>query len=529
MDKDKKNRPPNDDQLLRLDKDLARLLVRRSKALAKTARQRRDQGQILVDPRQEKRLWASWQAVLQENGLDPRHWRHVFQAINGLAYSQAERRSTNPLTIQALKSAPDLQLKGPADSEQACLCLAAALASNSPLVLKDVLLNDQLHECYTALNQAEGKLEREKDRIRSTVDSSLCFDNKTIHCGGNALNLALTLTMGLTEAGNTKITGNSRLRLVDLSSATELFAQFGARLVPLTPGSQSIPLRLERSGYIPDKVKIPAQTPSFFLPALLIASLRFPHRLVLDWPQGQANLPGSQKALAILDQVNALEGCSPFSACVNPGQARFPSSIETKLDPVLAGFLLAWPLIGGARVQLQGQLDQEAPLVKELITLLEAVGLRLRLNPYSVSSSLEQRPAKPDCTASRPLLHLATALACLASGRLEVPDPDASELAQDFLTTLGHPYTKDRAVLDIQGPPGPAVPRYIIGDPLWGLAAVLYSLRFGPVELKNPGEISAIWPQFWNTIPQLSKAERPSPRPERTDQPGPRRRKVIKD
>ncbi|ACV69052.1 chorismate mutase [Desulfohalobium retbaense] len=530
MTHDKKSAPPLTNQLLRLDRDLTKMLIRRSQLLAQSAQERKERKQSLVDPGQEKRLWVLWQQVLQESGMDPRHWRHIFQTINGLAYGQAERTPDRPLTVYPATSAMDVDLPGPTDTAEARLWSTAALASGQPLQLNGVLANDTLHEFVTAANQVEASLSRQEEQLACPADTTLHFNGATVHAGGDFFNLALVMMLSLPEPGNTKITGSSLLRLEDLSLTTELFAQLGSRLVFLTPGSNSVPLRMERSGHLPAEVDFPDQAPAAFLAALLMAGLRFPRRCVIRWGDRHADAPEVIRALDILERIGVTISRSERTVAIDPGRAQLPQSVTPGLDPVLSSFLLALPRIKGGQVRLQGRLDTANPVTQSMLGILGASGLHCDHDAQAVVSTLQEGTTLDRLRGYGPILPLATALSAITGATLQVDDPAERRAVVSFLDQLACPYKiTDHGLNPGKPSAAPELP-FAAEGPNWGLAGALYGLRFGPLQYANPGDISSAWPKFWRIMRHLPKpqAAPQTPKTEATDNGKRRRRRIVK-
>ena len=530
MTHDTHSAPSSTNQLLRLDRDLTKLLIRRSQLLAQTAQQRTEHRQSLVDPGQEKRLWGLWQKTLQENGIDPRHWRHIFQSINGLAYHQAERTPDRLLTLYPCTSAVAADIPGPADTTAARLWLTAAIASGQRFRLNAVMANDPFHEFVTALNHAGAGLSKEEDHLLCPEAAGVAFGGTTLHAGTDPLNLALAMMVSLPEPGNTKITGGSHLRLEDLTPATELFARLGARLVFLTPGSNSVPLRMERSGQVPSELDFPESAPPSFLAALLMASLRFARPFSVRWHSAQNHHPHVGQAIRILEHTGAVTAKTATSLSVDPARSRLPENISAPLDPVLNAFLLALPHVKGGSVRLQGHWDTASPNAQGMLDQLTASGLHIEHTQTAVQSTLAKDSGAKRLEATNASVPLATVLSVYTAAKLQVADPAERQAVVLFLEQLGCPFhiTDDGLQPGVPGKK-PELP-FAAEDPQWGMAGALYALKFGPIQFTNPGEITSIWPAFWRVVrnlpqPQLAAQRAKSEAPENAQ---PRRRRIVK-
>ncbi|MGM0646019.1 MAG: hypothetical protein ACQESV_06455 [Thermodesulfobacteriota bacterium] len=530
MTHDTNTAPSPTTQLLRLDRDLTKLLIRRSQLLAQTAQQRHERKQSLVDPGQEKRLWGLWQKTLQENGIDPRHWRHIFQSINGLAYHQAERTPDRLLTLYPSTAAVAADIPGPPDTATARLWLTAAIASGQKLRLNAVVANDPFHEFVTALNHAGAGLSKEEDRLLCPEAAGVEFGGTTVHAGTDPLNLALAMMASLPEPGNTKITGGSHLRLEDLTPATELFARLGARLVFLTPGSNSVPLRMERSGQVPSELDYPETAPPTFLAALLVASLRFTRPFSVRWHSAQTHHPHVGQAIRILEHAGAVTAKTATSLSVDPTHSRLPGSISIPLDPIYNAFLLALPHVKGGSVRLQGRWETSNPNTQAVLELLKASGLSVEQTETAVHSTLAEDSGAKRLEATGAVLPLATVLSVYTAAKLQVENAAERRAVVLFLEQIGCPFQITDDGLQ-PGVPGkkPELP-FAAETPEWGMASALYALKFGPIQFTNPGEITSVWPAFWRVVRNLPQPQLAAQRPksEAPENAQPRRRRIVK-
>ena len=153
-----------------------------------------------------------------------------------------------------------------------------------------------------------------------------------------------------------------------------------------------------------------------------------------------------------------------------------------------------------------------------------------------VSTSIHERPGSLylDLAPCPEYLPLALGLAAAVPGKVTLavdPELPDMEYGRDMLQSLGieHTVTAEGIVITGQGSRKGQGATWSSPGPVWTLGYVLASFSLPGICLTNPGNITALWPGFWNLFKNLPKPQAAltaQPKGEESDRPKRRRIRV---
>jgi 5-enolpyruvylshikimate-3-phosphate synthase/chorismate mutase len=522
--------------LLAIDARIVELVAERGRLMRKESAWRRSKGQGRIDPALEKALWAEWEASGQRLGVGPRILRQFFNTLNlfGDQSAQIKRREGEGYVLRPRREPAQVRTAAPRSLRATRLWAALAAMSGAELELPGVILNDPLVELVKGLNQMGAGLSWTDDALKSQPrEKPLDFEDKLIHAGDDPFNLFLLLALALTGAGRVKFSGGAGLKMLDVTALNEALPALGARIVPLNPHGKGLPARLECGGEMRGRITLSPDLPPDFAAALALAAWGYPSGLEIDF---SAN-PGA--AVPLAEAANVLRACGVeasidgASCRVAPAAPKLPESVAPGLDGALCAYLLALPAFAGGSVTLA---SAEDPGSVPALAALGRCGIRLEQGPEGLAAGAGNPPEGAiDLGADPALLPLAVALglaAAQAMGRateVRLPgDPEAEDDACQLLDRLGADYELGESALTVK-------PGTLSWDGTWTsptphhcLAAALIAFLKPGIALENPGQLTSLWPQFWNIYNTLPTGQmKPAPVKEKPDdQPKRRRIKV---
>jgi 5-enolpyruvylshikimate-3-phosphate synthase len=505
------------EEITDLDESIIKLLLKRYTLLRRLAT---SQGHL--DAKAEQTLRAAWEKSATRVSRDPKLTRQLFsllQEVHFLPKPDPDEGPRQAFGLAPMRQAVKLSMPGPKACRRTRLYLALAAGSGQPLLIDDTLLNDPLTECVKAFNQAGGRLAWQEDgAVIARPCDPLPLPDKVIFVGDDSLNFHLLLGHYLGRASHAKFTGDSKLKLSDLSALRRFAPLLGARLTSVIPGNDGLPVRLEASGLLPQEALIPADLPADAATGLLLAAPWWSQPLVFDLsshPLADAIL---EEALDILTACRVGVERSGPRARILPG-VKLPAEPEVGMDLTLAGNLLALPAYAGGLTRLTGAWPDCAP-GRALIRLMESVGLRVERTDGAICAQLPEQmgtqTSLPSC-ADLPIRFapLALALACqpVLRGREarlpELPQGFDKSECDDFLRALGIALEGTRLL-----PPESAVHRDAIPwtapSPAWAMAYALAAFARPHLKLANPGIMTTLYPRFWalyNSLPEPRAAQ----------------------
>ncbi|WP_457571768.1 hypothetical protein [Desulfovulcanus sp.] len=410
-----------------------------------------------------------------------------------------------------------------------------ATLAGKPIDIDNFPINDSLIELIKALNQCGAKLTW-KEKIFSSKPANLTCVNKSIFVGQDAFNFYLLLCLSLGEAGVTKFTCASNLKILNLKPIQDILPQLGARLSSTFPQSFSLPAKLEASGQIPGQITLPESIDSDFVPALCLAACTYRRPLKINLASGiwSGKFKQSQKLMQSW-KIKTVQ--SDQSLTIYPGRPEPSENFQLQLDPLLSGYLLALPTFAGGKVTLLGDWPKDSSLATAVYNLLSQVGLQLMTSATHITSTPDNRPEEcfidiSDYPELAPLA-LPLLLSFKRPATLFMPtNTEQAEFALDLLKFLNLDFKLYPARLEIHFQD--RVHRKELWhspDPYWTLGYALSSFMFKGICLANPGSLTAIWPDFWKIFQSLPNPQNQlsTNAGEQNDQPTRRRIIVSRD
>jgi len=507
-------RVPAETQLEDIETRLMDLIVKRTQLIREQVGQADEKGQVRVDPRREKRLWQIWQKRAANHNLKEKVLRSVFHLLNGIAYDRDwDKDGGNELYLRSKSSPLDIYIPGPKDLEQSRFLLTLAAVQGKGLRLDRPVFNDFLFEYVKGLNQAQAKITWDKEHIYKEDHTGLDFDHKVIYVGQDPFDLYLLLFLATMKPGLCKFAGDSQLKLLDLKQIFKVVHQMGSRIIPLVPGTESLPFRLEASGQLPEVISIDESADHQLVKALILCLSCMDKGGTVRWSGSISYL---EKVFSFLDswgfRYEVKEDrifCSSFKT-----KEQMIQGPTTDLDPYLSGYLLAGPKILGGQVTLLGKFPEASFEGRQVINHLQNWGLSLEIKDEQVRSKDNKRAQKEFSLNGQDENILFPLVFALAVSNFEdttifcQPSEDL-DYAVDILEKLASNFSYDQQLLKI-GPLTRSETKEITirsPSPWWCMSIGLISLKRPNIVLQNPGELSKIWPYFWSILKNLPKPQ----------------------
>jgi len=508
-------RPGTPPDIAETDKRLAQMLVRRTRALARSASERLASGKPLVSPAQEKALWAVWSEAFRAAGLPERLVRQLFISANSLAYESAKAPQARSQAFVMTPAAGPMALDAdvPVSSRKAMYLAALAAFTGSPCVIGPAALADPLVEFVKACNQAGAHVSWEGAEIVCRQGEGMSMDGVSLFAGASERGFCLLLCAALASQANCRFSGGAELKMLDVGPYARLLPRLGARLAPIDRRAPGLPVRLEAGGETPREIELPDECPEELAAALLLFAWRFEKGLRLSFAPGSPASRGVIEAAPVLAMCGLNVRLSADSAEVRAGKPAIPETPDLPADPFIAALLLSMARFRGGVVRLSGRPDMDSPLAADALALLEAAGAETALRGDAMEARASDWPDAPVFSPRTPdLVPLALCLAAAAGRGARVVLPrDGGEAmideARDFLDSLGKDYaastrTDGAETLDVR--PGFGEIRAVHApDAAYALCLGALSLAKSPLALENPGAAVTLWPGFWNMFNRL--------------------------
>ena len=534
------------EELMELDKQLLRLVVRRGRLLRKASR--RGVGTTGV----EKALWRIWEEDAGRFGKDPSQWRRVFSLLQEITIRDVESVSDGYGLSPGFFSA-DVDMTGPGSRFQARLWCLLAAQSPDAIHIPGAVTEDPLVELLKALNQVGAHLYWDEEGVKSRGTEVLSFLDKAVFAGEDPFNLYALIWLSLATEEQVKFTGGAGLKLLDLGPLKRFLPALGARLVNVAPRCAGTPVRLEASGVLPDGIVLPEDLPDEAILALMAVAPSFPGGLSLSRAGGAAMPEPVAEVVRLLRQCGVAVEEEGGALRVGAGPPALPKRQKLNLDPFLSAWLLALPRFAGGKVRLVGRWPGHLAEARAAEALLRTAGVKLtvgkeRVDAYTegVSSSGGVRLDTSSVPDYFPLsLALAAALRkSTPSERVVVSDiPGTQGPAGELLSRIGFMLrpVEDGAeiveevveeVVDVDAEAeaqedvgadvreeaaAEAVPEasetsgessvevpWVSPGPHWSMGFALAAFVRPGLTLMNPGGVATIWPGFWTLYNALS-------------------------
>lgn len=514
-----------------LDEKIAALVGERTQLLAKAAGSRKRKRVSIIDAGQEKRLWSIWSKAFEKHDLDKANLRKLFLIINSLAYAQAEQKSgkaRGAFCMYPRKQPLQIDIQGPRDTLQTRVAITLATHCSTPFILNHFQCSDVNIELIKGLNQAGASLSWDRSSFKSQPGKEFSMDGKVIFCGSCTFNFYLLLCLGLVKPGQIKFTGNSSTKLFDLRPIQKFLPQLGARMTIIDPHANGLPVRLETAGHLPERVEIPWDIETSFILALAVTAPLFPKGLTLTLKNEAFAKSVVDPIKQILDQFNISIRQEGNCIAIPPRRPECrKGQVAIPIDRSLGSYLLALPFFREGKAHLSGQWVEGDDPALSIASLFTEFGISLNMTDKGIESSCEGRPdgVYVDISEREMFFPLVTAMCLGVTKNATITCGSLTNQlahAEDFLNFLGVDHTIKKDRIDIR-PTGsrstPPADAWESPSPLWTVAYVMASFVIPGICLANPGELTALWPDFWTTFNNL-------PRPQdamRSTRPGPKK------
>ncbi|SBV95608.1 putative 5-enolpyruvylshikimate-3-phosphate synthase-like protein [uncultured delta proteobacterium] len=450
-------------ELIGLDRDIMKLLVRRAKLVSKL-RAGKEHAATPAAAGAEKEVRTAWEKNAVSFSRDDKFARQLFSLLQEVRVdSQADASARGAFNLAPSRRPVAVALPGPRSVTATRMFAVLAAWFGSPLTIENVLLNDPLMDAVKALNNAgagfswtvgarigEGTLRHAPSGARV----SLARD-KALYIGEDLLTMYLMAFLTASHTGKARFTGGSGLKMADLTPLRRFLPDLGARLAHSVPKSNGLPGSVESSGLLPERITVPADLPREGVMALFCAAAAWRKKVSIDC--AALPLPLFTAALAeslpVLRACSVTDGMSGTVVTLDATNAALPDADVCPLDPVLTAYLLALPVFAGGTVALAGKWEGGLPLAAPAEHLLRRGGLAVQAGSDGIRTAVEsamegageEGNAPFDLSQTEePLVPLGLALAARQAWRLkkEMPLPLLPEsldpaVAEGFYTHAG--------------------------------------------------------------------------------------------
>lgn len=515
--------------LLGIDARILELMAERSRLLRKESAWRRSKGQSRIDPALEKGLWVEWEQAGKQLGVGPKLLRQLFNHLNllGDESAQIKRREETGYVLRPRRQPVSVSTPAPRSLSATRMWTTLAAAAGQDMALPFVIQNDPLVELIKGLNQAGASLSWSDEAVECAgAEQPLDFEDKLIFVGDDPLNLHLLIALALTGAGRVKFAGGAALKLMDVTALNSVLPALGARIVPLNPHGKGLPARLECGGPMAAEVALPDDVPAGFAGGLALVGWAFPKGLKLSF-SSPAAAAETAEAAALL-RACGVKATSDATGCtVQTGIPILPANPEAAADSALSAYLLALPIFADGAVTLTD--TPEGLESHPAITALARLGVELEASKGTLTSKAVKLPDQNiDLGPDPALLPLGLALALRAKRELSVAIPhgdDAADSARQFLDRMGATYAMESDQVTVTPTRLRWEGTWASPDPYYCLASALAAFVNPGIALENPGQLTSLWPQFWNIYNTLPTGKmKPAPVKETPDDKPKRRR-----
>ncbi|AGW12374.1 putative 5-enolpyruvylshikimate-3-phosphate synthase-like protein [Megalodesulfovibrio gigas DSM 1382 = ATCC 19364] len=541
--------PPRDveRELARLDHKLLDILEERAAILA--AMRAGKKGRAAMEQHLEQRLWQAWEERAGRATGDKSRWRTLFTLIQDLPAARHPEPGESTAGFQLFpKPVPcKAQVLAPAGVWESQCWAALAVQCSRHAQLRGVAFNAALAFLVKALNHAGATIRWNND-ILASEGGSIKLDGKALFVGDDALGCYFLLFLALGQHIRLRVTGDTGLKLLDLSPVGRFLQAFQARLTPVVPGSKGLPARLESAGLPPAAIQLPSDLPPEALLALAMAAPSYEEGLSISWKDSKFE-PVAARAAAVLASFVPDAVHVPGTLTIPRAEPTLPPVAHLPMDPLLAVSLLALPLChpAGGDMALEGAFPAQRSPWKEGLALLRAAGGEPEVDPDMVRVAVDGSRRGSlilDTMADPACFPLSFALAAArmlqdaeATAQLSLPATDLDRQAcEELAARLGLRMEQDDACLRLTGRMGEAgaTTPWLAPTAAWGLAYACLSMARPGLALANPGGVTELLPRFWNLFNTLPQPPRdvllvaPAPMDEENADDGRGRKRRIK-
>lgn len=542
------------DDLISIDLELMKILVRRSKVLSKAKAKLKGQAFVSL----EKGLRKAFEANAASFSRDPRFSRQFFNMLQEVEIIESKADMRKPFVLAPARKPVEIKIPAPACRTMASLCITIAAVKGLECTLERMPASDHTTDLVKALNLAGARLFwGEPGRISNRQGSSLSFAEKNLYVGDDLFNFLLLLFLSTLQTGRCRFTGGSRLRMAMLRPLRNFLPQLGARLAHQVPGSNSLPVYVESSGIINNEIELTEELFStveeqektyftFCFSATLITAMLLADRHIrIDYSNlTKESLSGFEKALSLCQSIFAKCGARIEAAdkklTIPSGQTNITPDFTLRASTYLSGFLLSLPLVHGGVTELDGPAWPSTAYADNALDFLTAAGLAItQENGKTTSQRSNQatRALPPISQLHEPFRPMSLAIAAVLSLKSATPVPVNLEglsdefmtLSAEFLSLLGMELNDGNICFIPKDDNAPTAhpPAWASPDPTWTLALAFASLQKPGLSLLNPGDMTAVWPAFWTIFNGLPNPDM-TPK-SKADNNEPTRRRLIAD
>ncbi|CAK7011301.1 MAG: hypothetical protein DELT_02095 [Desulfovibrio sp.] len=518
--------------LIELDRELMKLLVRRAKLVGKL-RGGKEHAATPAAAKAEKEVRTAWEKNAVSFSRDDKFSRQLFSLLQEIRMdSRSDVETRSAYNLSPARRPVNVAIPGPSSVTATQMFAVLAASLGGEMVLDNVMLNDPLMDTVKALNNAGAGFSwatgaRLGEGTLTHTANGKPFHmatEKALYIGEEIFTAYLMAFLATGRTGKSRFTGGSALKMADLSPLRRFLPALGARLGHSVPKSNGLPASVEASGMVPDSLTLPADLPREGVMALFCVAATWQKPVKLDC--GALPLPLFTSALAeclpVLRACGVVDGMQGTVVSIDAATASVPASsafATCPIDPLVASYLLAFPAFIGGRVALGGTWDETFPQAHEALAMLIAEGLSVSVDSNGVTATVGEGAS---ATAPR-LAHLderflPLGLAFCAhrvlKGKCELAMPELPEgadvsLAESFFAHVGV------ALRD-----GMLVPAPTEGDnspwtspaPVWSFAYALCAYDRPNIGLTNHTAVTALMPSFWalyNALPDPSEKKAP--------------------
>lgn len=530
------------DEVADIDQQILRLLLKRHNLLEKM----RDKGRI--DPGEERFLREAWQNDVARVSRDPELSGRFFSLLQNVTFlpkpGPAEENTPGARRRDSFNLAParkpcTINLTAPKDSRVCRFWLYLAACSGQAIRLGPATQSDAIVECIQAFNQMGASISRDGEFIVARSYAPMDCPDKVFYAGNSDLDLYLYMAHYAGRFSRAKFSGDTRLKMLDLSILHSTMQELGCRMIHIVPKTQGLPVRLECSGILPPAIAPDSSLPGDFIEALLLAAPFYTQPIGIDLRNRQDWQELLDHILPLLENCGVTFTLADKAINIQPSPVAIPDQPKIGADPVITTFLLAFSAPNGGYVRLKGAWPQWQE-TDALWKLLLSAGLDWEKGNQEIIAR-QQKPIKdfqlancpPDLLErlhSRyiPLLTSLCACAALNGGQASLPEHMIQmPTVIDFLHMAGLGNEGLAIKRDLTLPMG--LP-WNAPTPSWAMAYALAACsrpmdaRFS---LGNPGIITELWPSFWafyNSLPEPALKRQATP--EKTEV---KRRRILTD
>lgn len=509
-DVSQEKRPPMRETVRDIDRQILSLLLHRHNVLVRMMR-----GSNRLTPQDERFLRESWEGQASRISSDPLLTNRLFNLLQEVDFLPPPSEDTQTRR-QAFNLAPqqkpvNIDMEGPRDQHATQVWIAIAAMTGKPLQMNRAFVNDAVSDCVHMFNLMGAALHRDGNVIRHGSDCTAAgTPDKVLHVGKSAFNFYLGLAHYIGRPGHTRFSGGTELKLANFAPLRHFLPQVGARIIPLVPKTDGLPLRVECSGLLPDTIVLPGDLPADFVEALITAAPFYGREVTIDLADIEAAARASM--LAFILPILAMAGCDIREEGsllrIRPWEGSLPAEPEIALDPGLSALVLSLAPVLGGTISLRGlwPRGEEAAAVEALLAQLNlsltADSARVRLeagSKYELPNAVLNVPDHLPAT----LAPLPFALACaqaLRHGHSEVPhntDPEIAREGESFARACGLKILNTEiSPLEHEGDHGPL---WTAPSPAWAHALALCACarHNQGFSLNNPSILTELYPGFW--------------------------------